>query len=286
MLVAALKTNDKKAMLEHPRERREAADRFRRSGRRSQRAGRASSKSYDQAHKLVMATATARSCRSVPTNGRSRFRSSNTMAAGISIRRRASRRSSTGASAATSSTRSRRAWRTSTRSASTISPTRRTSKLAQYAQHAASTPGKHDGLYWPTKEGETPSPLGPFIARARGEGYKKAGTGAGVPYHGYYYKRPQGAGARRAGRRLRLHGARRHAGWVRARRVSGRVRQLGRDDIHRQPRRCRLREGSRSEERRDGARDDAVQSRRTWKRAPVAAEGTAERRAARPARSA
>jgi hypothetical protein len=62
------------------------------------------------------------------------------------------------------------------------------SKLAQYAQHAASTPGKHDGLYWPTKEGETPSPLGPFIARARGEGYKKVGTGAGVPYHGYYYK--------------------------------------------------------------------------------------------------
>jgi Protein of unknown function (DUF2950) len=61
-------------------------------------------------------------------------------------------------------------------------------KLAQYAQRVASTPGKRDGLYWPTKDGETPSPVGPFIARARGEGYKKAGSGAGEPYHGYYYR--------------------------------------------------------------------------------------------------
>jgi type II secretory pathway pseudopilin PulG len=61
-------------------------------------------------------------------------------------------------------------------------------KLAQYAQRVASTPGKHDGLYWPTKDDEAPSPLGPYIARARGEGYKKAGSGAGAPYHGYYYR--------------------------------------------------------------------------------------------------
>jgi hypothetical protein len=61
-------------------------------------------------------------------------------------------------------------------------------KLAQYAQKAASSPGKRDGLYWPTKEDDAPSPLGPFIAQARGEGYKQAGTGAGAPYHGYYYR--------------------------------------------------------------------------------------------------
>lgn len=67
-------------------------------------------------------------------------------------------------------------------------------KLAQYAQHVASTSGKRDGLYWPTKEGEEPSPLGPLIARARGEGYKKAGSGAGEPYHGYYYRILTGQG--------------------------------------------------------------------------------------------
>ena len=40
--------------------------------------------------------------------------------------------------------------------------------LLQYAQRFASSPGKRDGLYWPTSPGEAPSPLGPFVARARG----------------------------------------------------------------------------------------------------------------------
>jgi DUF2950 family protein len=59
--------------------------------------------------------------------------------------------------------------------------------LLHYAQKFASTPGKKDGLYWPTKEGETPSPLGPLVARARGEGYSKK-SAAPVPYWGYYYR--------------------------------------------------------------------------------------------------
>lgn len=61
-------------------------------------------------------------------------------------------------------------------------------KVPQYAQHVASTPGAHDGLYWETAEGEAPSPLGPLIVAARGEGYAKAGSGAGVPYHGYLFR--------------------------------------------------------------------------------------------------
>jgi hypothetical protein len=61
--------------------------------------------------------------------------------------------------------------------------------LLQYAQKIASTPGKRDGLFWESKEGEEQSPLGPLIAGARGEGYKKAGAGGKPdPYHGYYYK--------------------------------------------------------------------------------------------------
>jgi len=57
--------------------------------------------------------------------------------------------------------------------------------LLEYAQRLESTPGTQDGLYWETKQGEPPSPLGPLVARARQEGYVK---GASAPYHGYLYK--------------------------------------------------------------------------------------------------
>ena len=55
-----------------------------------------------------------------------------------------------------------------------------------YAQRIVSRRGKKDGLYWPTAEGETPSPLGELAAKASAEGYK-AGA-APIPYHGYYYR--------------------------------------------------------------------------------------------------
>jgi Protein of unknown function (DUF2950) len=65
--------------------------------------------------------------------------------------------------------------------------------LLQYAQKFISTKGKRDGLYWETKPGEQPSPLGPLVAQARGQGYKGAG-GKPVPYYGYYYKLLTGQG--------------------------------------------------------------------------------------------
>jgi Protein of unknown function (DUF2950) len=55
-----------------------------------------------------------------------------------------------------------------------------------YAQRIVSHPGKKDGLYWPTTQGQPPSPLGELAARASAEGYK-AGK-APIPYHGYYYR--------------------------------------------------------------------------------------------------
>jgi len=71
--------------------------------------------------------------------------------------------------------------------------------LLEYAQKFASTKGKRDGLYWETKPGEAPSPLGSLVARARGEGYARGGqTGGGpAPYWGYYYRiiKEQGMGA-------------------------------------------------------------------------------------------
>jgi hypothetical protein len=64
-----------------------------------------------------------------------------------------------------------------------------------YAQRIVSRPGKKDGLYWPTAQGEDPSPLGALIAEATAQGYR---VGAGrTPYHGYYFKilTKQGAAA-------------------------------------------------------------------------------------------
>jgi Protein of unknown function (DUF2950) len=65
--------------------------------------------------------------------------------------------------------------------------------LLQYASKLLSTPGKRDGLYWETTAAEPPSPFGPLVARARGEGYKQAGSKP-IPYHGYYYKMLPGQG--------------------------------------------------------------------------------------------
>ncbi|MEO8123761.1 MAG: DUF2950 domain-containing protein [Burkholderiales bacterium] len=56
--------------------------------------------------------------------------------------------------------------------------------LLEYAAYFVSKPGKQDGLYWPTKEGESPSPGGPLLAQANQQ-YRQ---GVATPYHGYYYR--------------------------------------------------------------------------------------------------
>ena len=63
-------------------------------------------------------------------------------------------------------------------------------KLLQYAQRISSSRGKRDGLYFPTKAGEKPSPLGPLFASAKAEGYTKEDIG----YHGYHYRIVRGQG--------------------------------------------------------------------------------------------
>lgn len=67
-------------------------------------------------------------------------------------------------------------------------------KLLQYAQKFASAEGKRDGLYFQTKTGEQPSPLGPLVSRAKAEGYAKGEGGKPVAYHGYYYRILKGQG--------------------------------------------------------------------------------------------
>jgi hypothetical protein len=74
---------------------------------------------------------------------------------------------------------------------------RNTDGIREYSRRLGSTPGKRDGLFWSTKPGDPPSPLGPLLARARGEGYGKGQGGKPAPYHGYYYRilTAQGPGA-------------------------------------------------------------------------------------------
>lgn len=84
--------------------------------------------------------------------------------------------------------------------------------VLEYAQKIASTPGKRDGLYWPSKEDEPISPLGPLVAQARAEGRGAKPTTQPTtqpasaqpaqgpqPYHGYYYRILTRQGERAAG---------------------------------------------------------------------------------------
>ena len=62
----------------------------------------------------------------------------------------------------------------------------------EYAQKIRSTPGKKDGLYWTTGEGEEPSPMGELMALAESEGYRPNHSPDGdrekQPYHGYLFR--------------------------------------------------------------------------------------------------
>lgn len=72
--------------------------------------------------------------------------------------------------------------------------------VVEFAQKFISTKGKHDGLYWETKEGEEMSPLGPLVAQAAKEGYAKKDKGITLsPFHGYYYKILKGQGKHATG---------------------------------------------------------------------------------------
>jgi hypothetical protein len=60
-------------------------------------------------------------------------------------------------------------------------------KTKHYALKFLSAEGKQDGLYWKTAENDPPSPIGPLIVDAAGEGYNLK-QGQQAPFHGYYYR--------------------------------------------------------------------------------------------------
>ena len=60
-------------------------------------------------------------------------------------------------------------------------------KVKQYAAKVFSDEGKHNGLYWKTADNEPPSPIGPLLANAANEGYRR-NQGQPTPFHGYIYR--------------------------------------------------------------------------------------------------
>jgi hypothetical protein len=69
----------------------------------------------------------------------------------------------------------------------------------EYARKFRSSPGRHDGLYWETKEGETPSPVKGLVDVFLKEGYGPAEEGRLFVYRGYFYKMLMAQGAHAAG---------------------------------------------------------------------------------------
>lgn len=70
-------------------------------------------------------------------------------------------------------------------------------KTKHYAAKFISDEGKQNGLYWKTGDDDPPSPIGPLLVSAAGEGYNMQ-QGKQQPYHGYYYRilTRQGAAAK------------------------------------------------------------------------------------------
>jgi hypothetical protein len=69
--------------------------------------------------------------------------------------------------------------------------------VKQYAQKFFSEPGKQNGLYWESAEGQPKSPLGPLVAYASAQGFNPQSSKQ-QPFHGYFYRilTKQGADAK------------------------------------------------------------------------------------------
>jgi len=80
-------------------------------------------------------------------------------------------------------------------------------KTKHYALKFVSDEGKQNGLYWKTNDNETPSPIGPLLVQAAGQGYTVQ-QGKPTPFHGYYYRMvtAQGAAAKGGARNYLVNG--------------------------------------------------------------------------------
>jgi len=80
--------------------------------------------------------------------------------------------------------------------------------VKQFAQKFFSDPDKHDGLYWTVANGEEQSPIGPLVASAEAEGYKRDANREAKPFMGYYFRvlKAQGPNARGGARSYLVNG--------------------------------------------------------------------------------
>jgi hypothetical protein len=80
-------------------------------------------------------------------------------------------------------------------------------KVKQYAARLFSEEGKHNGLYWKTADNEPASPIGPLLADAADEGYRRK-QGQPNPFHGYIFRllTKQGAAAKGGARDYMTNG--------------------------------------------------------------------------------
>ena len=119
------------------------------------------------------------------------------------------------------------------------------SGVNQYAQRIISTPGKQDGLAWQNADGSWGGPVGEAVARAIQQGYSDRAE----PYHGYYFKvlTGQGPAAPLGEMDFVVKGV--MIGGFALVAAPAEYGVTGRADVHRQSRRRRLREGSRSRTR-------------------------------------
>lgn len=71
--------------------------------------------------------------------------------------------------------------------------------MRDYAQTLVSTPGKQDGLYWETQDGQPAGPGADFAAEFIAYGYDLPAAGEPMLYHGYIFKILKAQGAHAAG---------------------------------------------------------------------------------------
>ena len=101
-----------------------------------------------------------------------------------------------------------------------------------YAQRIVSRPGKKDGLYWPTSQGEDPSSRWASSSPRRPR--RATALAAGGRLSWLLFQDFDAAGTGRARRRTGLCRARQHDRRICAGCLSGRIPQFGRDDISRE----------------------------------------------------
>ena len=121
--------------------------------------------------------------------------------------------------------------------------------VKHFAQRAVSTPGKRDGLYWPSAANAPESPLGPAFADVR----------PGQAYHGYRYHvlTEQGKDAPGGARSYLRNGLMTEGVCLGC--LAGALRRHGGDDLHPQSRRHGLPEESGACHRRGRAPDEGLQ---------------------------